>query len=87
VQVIGPGLALLQGLFPAVAFDPFQLAVGAASPPAEVVNLAPDLLLPGAGGVRGKSGYGLFGRSAAFRERGFRVELLDTALPPLLRVR
>src|SRR5437764_10621914 len=42
--------------------------------------------LPEAWGVRGNSGYGFFGRSAALRGRGFRVESDDMALPPQLVV-
>src|SRR5262249_54561502 len=54
VQVIGLGLVEFQGLFPAVAFDPNQLAVDAVGPLAEVVDLSPDLFLPGAAGVGGE---------------------------------
>jgi hypothetical protein len=51
VQVIGLGLVLLQGLFPAIVFDPHELAVDPLGPTAEIVDLAADLLLSGTAGV------------------------------------
>jgi hypothetical protein len=73
VQVVGLGLVLLQSLLSAIAFNPHELAVDPLGPPAKVVDLASDLLLPGAAGVgsEGKLGYGFFGRSVALRETLF----------------
>jgi hypothetical protein len=47
VQVVGDGIGGSEGIFPAVARGAFELSVDATRPPAEVVNLAANLLLPG----------------------------------------
>jgi hypothetical protein len=51
VHVVGLYLLLFPGFLPAVAVDPFQLAIDAACPSAEVANLAANLLLPCSAGV------------------------------------
>src|SRR5262249_2549646 len=45
-------LPVLQGFLPAVALDAAEFAIDPIGPPAEVVDLAADLLLPGPAGVR-----------------------------------
>jgi hypothetical protein len=52
VQIVGDGLVLFQGFLPAVSVDAHQLSMNALGPTSEVVDLAPDLLLPGPAGVR-----------------------------------
>jgi hypothetical protein len=76
VQVIGHRLVPGERVLPTVSGAALQLAVDPAAPLPEVVDLAGNLLLPGAlaWGVSGKSGYSFFGRSGAFRGR---AEVLD----------
>ena len=47
VEIVGYFLVLVEGVFPAVAFNADELAVDALGPSAEVVDFAANLLLPG----------------------------------------
>ena len=77
-QIIALGLVQFKGLDPAVALDPRQLAIDDTAPLAEVVELAQNLLLPGAAisGAEGELRIGLGGLSRAALPRVFfRVDL------------
>lgn len=52
MKVIGDLFILLKCFLPAVSVDSDELAINALGPPAEVADLAANLLLLGAGGVR-----------------------------------
>src|SRR5262249_3412480 len=52
VQIVGLRLVQFEGLLPSVGLDADQGTVDGASPETEVMNLAPDFLLPPSGDMR-----------------------------------